>query len=128
MNLIDLVAVLALLQLLFFGTLVGQARGKYGVKAPAVSGAEPFERLYRVQMNTTELMVMLLPALYICGKYWSASLVAGLGAVYLIGRLVYWRAYVAAPSKRGLGFLLSAGPIIILLLGALAGGLGLVKL
>jgi hypothetical protein len=36
MNLVDIVAMLAVLQYLFFGGLVGQARGKYGVKAPAV--------------------------------------------------------------------------------------------
>jgi len=35
------------------------------VKAPAVSGHEMFERVYRVQMNTLELMVLLLPGLYL---------------------------------------------------------------
>ena len=89
MNLIDLVALLALVQLLVFAVLVGRARGQYGVKAPAVSGHEMFERAYRVQMNTLELIVLLLPSLYIAGKYWSSDFVAACGVLYLVGRLMY---------------------------------------
>ena len=68
---VDIVAMLALLQYLVFGAQVGSARGKYGVKAPAVTGHEMFERAYRVQMPTLELLVMLLPALYVAARYWS---------------------------------------------------------
>ena len=123
MNLVDIVAMLALLQYLAFGALVGQARGTYGVKAPAVTGSEPFERIYRVQMNTLELLVALLPALYAAAHYWPSSYVAGAGAVYLVGRIVYWRAYVGSPASRGLGFLLSIGPVIGLVLAALVAAL-----
>ena len=77
---------------------MGRARGRYGVKAPAVTGHEGFERAYRVQMNTLELLVALLPALYVAGHYWSPALVAGTGAVYLVGRLLYARAYLRDPS------------------------------
>jgi len=120
---VDIVALLALLQFLFFGSLVGQARGRYGVKAPAVSGDERFERIYRVQMNTLELLVMLLPALYAAARYWPPGWVAAAGAVYLLGRMVYWRAYVADPKRRGPGFLLSIAPVFALVLAALAGAL-----
>jgi glutathione S-transferase len=119
MNYVDLVAVLAVIQMIFFGVLVGRARGRYGVKAPAVSGHELFERAYRVQMNTLELMVAFLPALFIAAKYWPQAYVAGVGAVYLLGRLIYWRSYVAAPSSRALGFGLSMLPILALLIGSL---------
>ena len=119
MNHVDAVAMLALLQYIGFGALVGKARGTYGVKAPAVTGSEPFERIYRVQMNTLELLVALLPALYAAAHYWPSLYVAGAGAVYLVGRIVYWRAYVASPSSRSLGFLLSIGPILALALAAL---------
>lgn len=114
MNLVDLVAMLALLQYLVFGSLVGRARGQYGVKAPAVTGHDQFERVYRVQMNTLELLVAFLPALYAAARYWPAAWVAGVGGVYLVGRIVYWRAYVTAPASRGLGFLLSIGPVFTL--------------
>ena len=121
MNYVDLVAVLAILQLVFFSVLVGLARGRYGVKAPAVTGHEMFERAYRVQMNTLELMVVFVPALFVAAKYWPQSYVALAGAVYLVGRLVYWRSYTAAPTSRGLGFGLSMLPILALIIGSLAG-------
>lgn len=119
MNYVDLVAVLAVLQLVFFGILVGRARGRYGVAAPAVSGHEMFERIYRVQMNTLELIVAFLPALFIAAQYWPRAYVAGAGAVYLLGRLVFWRSYMAAPASRGLGFALSMLPILSLLIAVL---------
>ncbi len=120
MNYVDLVAVLAVIQLVFFSVLVGRARGRYGVKAPAVTGHEMFERMYRVQMNTLELMVAFLPALFIAAKYWPQTYVAIAGAVYLVGRLLYWRSYTAAPGSRALGFGLSILPVLALLIGALA--------
>jgi uncharacterized MAPEG superfamily protein len=120
MNCVDLVAILAVAQLLFFGGLVGRARGKYGVKAPAVSGHEMFERAYRVQMNTLELMVAFLPALFIAAKYWPQTWMAAAGAIFLVGRFIYWRSYTAAPGSRGLGFTLSMLPIMALLIGSVA--------
>lgn len=124
MNYVDFVAALAVIQLVFFGLLVGRARGRYGVKAPAVSGHEMFDRAYRVQMNTLELMVAFLPALFIAAKYWPQAYVAGVGVVYLVGRLIYWRSYTAAPASRGLGFALSMIPIMVLLIAALVGMIG----
>jgi glutathione S-transferase len=121
MHYVELVAMLVVLQYLFFIVQVGRARGITGLKAPAVSGHEGFERIYRVQMNTLELMVALLPALFVAARFWPASWVAGLGAVYLLGRFIYWRAYVRAPSARGLGFGLSMLPLLVLLALALAG-------
>ena len=119
MNSVDVVALLAILQYLVFGGMVGKARGRYQVKAPAVTGAEGFERIYRVQMNTLELLVALVPALYIAARYWPADHMAALGAIYLLGRILYWRAYVAAPGSQGLGFTLSIGPVFVLVLAAL---------
>ncbi|AUZ53810.1 MAPEG family protein [Stenotrophomonas acidaminiphila] len=123
MHYVELVALLAVAQYLFFGAMVGRARGRYGVKAPAVSGHEGFERAYRVQMNTLELLVALLPALFVAARFWPAAWVAGIGAVYLVGRFIYWRAYVSAPSSRGLGFVLSMLPVTLLVLMGLAGAL-----
>lgn len=123
MNYLDLVALLAVAQLVFFAVLVGRARGRYGVKAPAVSGHEGFERVYRVQMNTLELLVAFLPALFIAAKYWPQGWVAVAGAVYLVGRIIYWRSYTAAPASRGLGFALSMFPILALVIAGLVGAM-----
>lgn len=121
LNFVDLVAVLACTQFLFFGYLTGKARGRYGIRAPAVSGHELFERAYRVQMNTLEQLVAFLPALFLAARYWPQAWVAAAGAVYLLGRVLYWRAYVSAPASRGLGFVLTVLPTMGLLAAAFVG-------
>ena len=118
---IELVSVLAVLQYLVFGVLVAKAHVTYGVKLPAMSGNEQFERLYRVQMNTLEQIVAFLPALWMASHYWPAPWMAGLGAVYLVGRLVYWKSYVNDPASRTTGFAMTILPTIVLLLATLVG-------
>jgi glutathione S-transferase len=128
MEFVAIVAVLALLQYVWFAVLVGRARGKFGVNGPAVTGHPVFERYFRVQMNTLELLIALLPGLWLFAHYVSPTWAAVLGAVYLVGRFVYLQSYVADPAKRGAGFGLSMFPILGLLLGALVGaGLALLR-
>ncbi|HET7203931.1 MAG TPA: MAPEG family protein [Steroidobacteraceae bacterium] len=121
MDYVAIVSLLALLQYVAFGMAVGHARGKYGVKAPSVTGHEVFERYFRVQQNTLELIVVLLPALWLFAQYVDANWAAGLGVVYLVGRSVYFFRYVRDPAQRELGFALTALPIVALLVGALIG-------
>ena len=121
MQYIELVVIAAVLQFLFFGAMVGKARVASGIKAPAVTGDERFERAYRVQMNTLEMLVAFLPALLIAGKYWPNELIVGLGVIYIIGRFIYWRAYVTEPKKRAIGFLLSLIPIVCLIVLGIVG-------
>ncbi|HET9694495.1 MAG TPA: MAPEG family protein [Steroidobacteraceae bacterium] len=121
MDYVAVVALLALLQYAAFGMAVGHARGKYGVKAPAVAGHEVFERYFRVQQNTLELIVVLLPSLWLFAQYVDANWAAVLGVVYLAGRTVYFIGYVRDPARRELGFALTALPIVALLVGALVG-------
>lgn len=123
MPLIQLVIVLALAQFLFFLFAVGRARKTYKVAAPATTGNEIFERYFRVQMNTLELLVILIPSLLLFGQYFGAYLGAGLGVVYLVGRMVYFTSYVKDPKGRSLGYGLSSLPVMILLAGALIGAI-----
>ena len=46
-----IVILVALLEYTVFTALVGRARGRYGIKAPATVGNPDFERVYRVQQN-----------------------------------------------------------------------------
>jgi glutathione S-transferase len=117
----DIVTALALLQFVWFGMLVGQARGKYGIKAPAITGNEIFERHFRVQQNTLELLILLVPGLYLFSHYFNPLWAAGLGVVYLIGRQIYATSYVKDPASRSAGYGLSALPTLILILGGLVG-------
>jgi glutathione S-transferase len=121
MELVACVAVLALVQYILFGMLVARARGKFGVNAPAVTGHPVFERYVRVQMNTLELLVALLPGLALFAFYVSPTWANALGAIYLVGRFVYLHSYVSDPATRSIGFGLSMLPILVLLLGALVG-------
>jgi glutathione S-transferase len=121
MEFVAIVALLAILQYIYFAVLVAQARGRFGVAGPAVTGHPVFERYFRVQMNTLELLIALLPGLWLFAYYVRPTWAALLGAIYLVGRFVYLRSYVADPAKRGMGFGLSMLPILALLVGALLG-------
>ena len=121
MPLVAIVVLLALLEFVAFGLLVGRARGMYGVKAPATSGHEVFERHFRVHYNTMELLVVFVPSIWLFALYVSPQWGAALGAVYLVGRIVYFRSYVADPARRSAGFGMSMVPVLVLLAGALLG-------
>jgi glutathione S-transferase len=115
MNYVHIVAVLAILQFFLFGILVGRARRRHGVKPPATSGHELFERAFRVHANTLEQLVGFLPALLIASQYWPNAIIAGIGAVYLAGRFLYRHLYIADPARRRPGFLMTVIPTFTLL-------------
>lgn len=121
MQMVHIVVALALIQFIAFAFAVGGARARYNVPAPATSGNEVFERYYRVQMNTLEQLVVFVPAVLLYATYWSATVAAALGAVYLVGRLVYFSSYVKDPAKRGAGFGLTLLPNVWLVGGTLVG-------
>ena len=123
MDLVLIVITVALLEYMWFGMLVGKARGKTGIKAPATTGDPEFECYHRVQQNTMELLVAFIPGIIIFAQMWRADIAAGLGVLFIIGRFLYLRAYVADPSKRTIGFILSWLPTLILLIGGLAGAI-----
>jgi glutathione S-transferase len=123
MPLVHLVIGLALAQFLFFLFAVGKARESYKVPAPATTGNEIFERYFRVQMNTLELLVLFVPSILLFGQYISPLIAAALGVLYLIGRFVYFSSYVKEPKSRSLGYGLSALPVMVLLAGAIIGSI-----
>ena len=123
MQLVAIVTVLALVQYFVLGLRVGQARGKYGIEAPAITGHPIFERHFRVHQNTLEQLVLFIPALWLFATYVSAPVAAGLGVLFIIGRFVYARGYVAEPKKRGPGTALTALATMALLVGGLVGAL-----
>jgi glutathione S-transferase len=114
-----LVTCLAILSYLFTIMQVSKARVAFGIKVPAISGNPDFERVFRVQMNTLEWMPIFLPSLWLFAIYISDPIAAGLGLVWIAGRILYMTGYSQAASKRGRGFAIQAGAAILLWLGAL---------
>ncbi len=118
---VNIVTLAALIQLLLFAHFVGNARGKYGVRAPATTGHPIFEAWFRVQANTVEMSIVFLPALWLAARYWQPRYAALTGLVYLIGRALFAQGYVKHPDKRGLGFGISYVAVAVLILAALVG-------
>ena len=118
-----LVTSFALIEYLWIAFSVGQARGRYGVAAPATTGNEIFERWFRVQQNTLEQLVVFLPSLWLFGLYVNGRLGALIGLVFVAGRYLYVRGYVEDPEKRGRGFMIGFVATAVLLAGAVIGPL-----
>lgn len=114
-----LTTVLALMLYFYMAVRVSQARGKFGVKAPATTGNADFERAFRVQMNTLEWLPIFLPALWLFAIYVSDWVAALIGVVWIVGRAMYMVAYAQAANKRGPGFGVQASAASVLLVGAL---------
>ena len=118
-----IVLMLALLQYLFFVIKTGLARKKADITPPACAGDTVFERLFRIQQNTLEQLIVFIPALlgFAClvNPLWGA----GLGLGFIIGRFLYYRACLDNPDKRAPGMLLTLLSNGILALGALIGAI-----
>jgi glutathione S-transferase len=65
--------------------------------------------------------MIFLPSLWIAASYWRPAWAAVLGAIYLVGRMLYLRGYVRDPKQRGTGYGLSLLPTMALLLIGLVG-------
>ena len=114
-----LVTLLAVLVYFYSSILVSRARGKFGVKLPAISGNPDFERVFRAQMNTLEWLPIFLPSLWLFAIYISDIGAAVLGLVWIAGRILYLIGYSEAAAKRSRGFSIQAGAATILWVGAL---------
>ena len=119
---IAIVTLLALLEYFGFGMAVARARSRSGVEAPATVGDPTFERTFRVQQNTLEQLAIFVPSLWTSAYFWGVPFATLLGVTFMLGRVVYGLRYVADPESRRIGVLINFGSNVILLLGALSGG------
>ena len=118
-HLTALVTLLAIAFYFFTAGNVSRVRTKTGVKVPAISGHPDFDRAFRIQMNTLEWMPIVLPALWLFAIYVGDAVAAGIGAIWIIGRIVYFIGYSRAAAKRGPGFAIQALAAVALWVGAL---------
>lgn len=95
---------LALLQYQAMVLKTGTSRPKYGINAPSIKGDEIWERMFRVQQNTMEQLIVFIPGMLAFATYVDSKWVALPGIAFIVGRQLYWQAYVKAPESRALGF------------------------
>jgi len=115
------VTIVALMEYLVLGLMVGNARQKYGVVAPATTGDPTFERYYRVHQNTLEALVVFIPALWLFAFYANRWAAVALGVAFIISRIFYAKGYLEDPAKRGTAASVTFGINAILLIGSLIG-------
>jgi len=113
-----LVTILAVLTYFWMSLRVGQARGKTGIAAPAMTGDPLLERTIRVHYNTLEWLPIFLAGLWLFAIYWNELVAAALGVVWIVGRVIYAQGYVAEASRRAPGFFIQLAATAILLFGA----------
>jgi glutathione S-transferase len=116
------VAIVTLLVgLVYFGMalIVARAHSKTGILAPTMTGDAYLERCIRAHANTLEWMPIFLPAMWLFAIYWSPIWASILGAVWIFGRILYFRGYVKAPQKRYPGFFIQSMAAFALSLGSL---------
>jgi len=121
-----IIVMLALAEYLYFIGRVGASRTKSGVEAPACTGNETFERIFRVQQNTLEQLIIFIPATFAFAYYVSESWVLLPGALFIIGRLMYSNAYTNNPSKRAPGMIATIftnAALVLITLGKLVWGM-----
>jgi glutathione S-transferase len=123
MEAVALITLVVALEYFYLAIMVGKVRTETGISAPAIVGDEKFERVFRVQQNTLEQLIIFFPSLWIFAWYLNPYIAAGLGVVFLIGRIMYARGYVADPGRRAPGFIIGSLATLALLLGGMTGAL-----
>jgi len=116
-----LVTVAALVLTFVLSLRVGNMRRKHGVKAPASTGHPEFEAANRIHQNTIEQLVLFLPVLWLALYVLGDAITGLIGAVWIIGRIVYANAYARDPATRGPGMGITMLPTVVLLLASLWG-------
>ena len=121
---VAIVTLVALLVYFWMGMRVGGARRVSGIDAPIMTGHPALDRAVRAHANTLEWLPIFLPSLWLCHIFWlpqdpSGAIVAAIGGVWIIGRILYALGYAADPSKRAMGFYIQLLAAAVLLFGAL---------
>jgi glutathione S-transferase len=95
----SMVTMIVVLFYFFIATRVPLARRKYNVQLPAIHGHPDFERVFRV----------------------TDAGAAALGALWIVGRFVYYVGYAREVQRRLPGFFIQSIACLLLIVGAIAG-------
>jgi uncharacterized membrane protein YecN with MAPEG domain len=110
-----LIVMIALLEYIWFTVRTGISRGKYGVNAPACTGDEAWERMFRVQQNTMEQLIVFVPGIYAFAHFVSVKWAWLPGGLFIVGRFLYSSEYITKPASRvpGMSMTLLANAIVV---------------
>ncbi|MDX1918681.1 MAG: MAPEG family protein [Candidatus Caenarcaniphilales bacterium] len=100
---------------------VGRARHKFNVPVPQITGNPDFERVFRVQQNTLENMIIFLPGLWIFTVVVNSEWAAILGSLWLVARIIYAIGYSQSVPKRAFGFIFSMLVNVVLVISSFVG-------
>jgi hypothetical protein len=101
MELVYVTIVLAVLEYMVMGALVGFARTKYN--------------------NTLENLIIFIPTVWIFATYFSELWAAILGFLFVVGRAIYAVGYLKAAEKRSIGAGITGIVEMALVVGCLIG-------
>ena len=116
--LVALVTLACSLMVFGMATVVARTHGKTGILPPTMTGNPALENAVRGHMNTIEWLPIFLPSMWLFAIYWNANWAAALGAIWIVGRILYFVGYTRAPDKRFAGFGIQGAAAFALLLGA----------
>jgi len=118
---VSAVVLLAILQYMVVGMLVGRARVRYGVAAPACTGHPMFERWFRVHQNSLEMLIAFVPAIWLFGWWVSPTWAVAIGLLFVAARIIYSVQYISDPKTRTFGAGLSFLSVLALVVGGIVG-------
>ncbi len=116
-----LVTITAVVFTFILSCRVGKMRAKLGVDAPLSTGSSEFERAFRIHMNTVEQLVLFVPLLWLSTSVLGDLLAAGIGSIWIVGRVIYANAYLRNPANRRPGMIVTLMSTGVLMLATLWG-------
>lgn len=118
-NMIALVTVLNGILLMVLAFRVGDQRRKNSAAAIETSDSQDVLIANRIHMNTVEMSVAVIPALWVAAIYSNLLIAEIVGAIWLISRVWYVWAYPR--KKRTVPFVISMLSFVVLSVSALIG-------
>jgi uncharacterized membrane protein YecN with MAPEG domain len=98
---------------------VSRTHSRTGILALTMTGDPVLERTIRAHSNTLESLPIFLASMWLFAIYWRAIWAAGLGTLWLVGRIIYFVGYRVDPNNRFPGFFIQSIAQFALMLGAL---------
>ena len=121
MEYVGLVVVAALVQYFLFAFNVAAVRERERIPATEATDNERLVRLVRVHANTGEMLIVFVPMIALCGHFFDPHVAAGVGAFWILARLVYRRGYLKDVRSRIPGFYMGDIVLALLTVGTLYG-------